>query len=107
MGASTAAASRQATEAFLRRLHELGWIEGRTVMIEYRWAEGRSERYAEIAAEFVRLQVNVMVTVGGAVPAAKKATSAKSQPKRAKKRTARRSKSTAAAPVPVMETAAQ
>src|SRR5436190_13249454 len=59
LGASTAAASRQATEAFLRRLHELGWIEGRTVMIEYRWAEGRSERYAEIAAEFVRLQVNV------------------------------------------------
>jgi putative ABC transport system substrate-binding protein len=76
LGASTAAASSQATEAFLRRLHELGWIEGRTVMIEYRWAEGRSERYAEIAAEFVQLQVNVMVTVGGAVPAAKKATSA-------------------------------
>ena len=47
---------RQATKTFLRRLHELGWIEGRTVMIEYRWVEGRSERYAEIAAEFVRLQ---------------------------------------------------
>jgi putative ABC transport system substrate-binding protein len=76
LGASTAAASRQATEAFLRRLHELGWIEGRTVMIEYRWAEGRSERYAEIAAEFVRLQVNVIVTVGGAVSAVKAATSA-------------------------------
>jgi putative ABC transport system substrate-binding protein len=44
-------------------------------MIEYRWAGGRSERYAEIAAEFVRLQVQVIVTVGGAVPAAKKATS--------------------------------
>jgi putative ABC transport system substrate-binding protein len=76
LGASTAAASRQATEAFLRRLHDLGWIEGRTVMIEYRWAEGRSERYAEIAAEFVRLQVNVIVTVGGAVSAVKEATSA-------------------------------
>ena len=76
LGASTAAASKQATEAFLRGLRGLGWIEGRTVMIEYRWGEGRSERYAEIAAEFVRLQVNGMVTVGGAVPAAKKATSA-------------------------------
>ena len=76
LGASTAAASRQGTEAFLGRLRELGWIEGRTVAIEYRWAEGRSERYAEIAAEFVRLQVNVIVTVGGAVPAAKQATSA-------------------------------
>ena len=75
LGASTAAASRQATESFLRRLHELGWIEGRTVMIEYRWVEGRSERYAEIAAEFVRLQVNVIVTVGGAVSAVKEATS--------------------------------
>ena len=75
LGASTAAASRQATEAFFRRLHELGWIEGRTVIIEYRWAEGRSERYAEIAAEFVRLQVNVIVTVGGAVSAVKEATS--------------------------------
>src|SRR5437764_14301495 len=76
LGASTADAARQGTDAFCRRLHELGWIEGRTVIIEYRWAEGRSDRYAEIAAEFVRLQVNVMVTVGGAVPAAKEATSA-------------------------------
>jgi putative ABC transport system substrate-binding protein len=76
LGASTAATSRQATEAFLRRLRELGWIEDRTVVVEYRWAEGRSERYAEIAAEFVRLQVNVIVTVGGAVPAARQATSA-------------------------------
>ena len=45
--------------AFERRLRELGWIEGRTVAIEYRWAEGRSERYSEIAAEFVRLKVEV------------------------------------------------
>jgi putative tryptophan/tyrosine transport system substrate-binding protein len=42
--------------AFLQRLHELGWVEDRTFVIEYRWAEGRSERYAEIAAEFVRAQ---------------------------------------------------
>jgi putative ABC transport system substrate-binding protein len=47
----------------VRRLGELGWIEGRTVAIEYRWAEGRSERYAEIAAEFVRLKVNVNTSV--------------------------------------------
>src|SRR5213083_575035 len=53
--------------AFMKRLRELGWIEGRTVVIEYRWAEGRPERFAEIAAEFVRLKVDVIVTVGGAV----------------------------------------
>jgi putative ABC transport system substrate-binding protein len=56
-------------------LSELGWIEGRTIAIEYRWAEGRPERYAEIAAEFVRLKVDIIVTVGGAVLAAKQATS--------------------------------
>ena len=59
----------------MQRLRELGWVEGRTVAIEYRWAEGRSERYAEIAAEFVRLKVNVILTVGGAVVAAQQATS--------------------------------
>jgi putative ABC transport system substrate-binding protein len=59
----------------VQRLRELGWIEGRTIAIEYRWAEGRGERYAEIAAEFVRLNVDVIVTVGGAVPASKQATS--------------------------------
>jgi putative tryptophan/tyrosine transport system substrate-binding protein len=47
--------------AFVQRLRELGWIEGRTVSIEYRWAEGRSERYAENAAELVRLKVDVIV----------------------------------------------
>jgi putative tryptophan/tyrosine transport system substrate-binding protein len=47
----------------------LGWIEGRTVTIEYRWADGRTERFAEIAAEFVRLKVGVIVTVGSAVAA--------------------------------------
>jgi putative tryptophan/tyrosine transport system substrate-binding protein len=62
--------------AFVQRLRELGWIEGRTVTIEYRWSEGRSERYPEIAAEFVRLKVDVIVTTGGGAPAAKQATSA-------------------------------
>ena len=63
------------TDTFVKRLRELGWIEGRTVAIEYRWAEGRSERFAEIAAEFVRLKVDVIVTSGGAGVAAKRATS--------------------------------
>jgi len=61
---------------FVQRLRELGWIEGRTVAVEYRWAEGRSERFAEIAAEFVQRKVDVIVTAStaGAV-AAKQATS--------------------------------
>src|SRR4051812_47042854 len=64
------------TAAFVARLRELGWIEGRTVAIEYRWSEGRTERYAEIAAEFVRLKVNVILTVGSAVPTVRQATAA-------------------------------
>jgi putative ABC transport system substrate-binding protein len=50
--------------AFAHRLGELGWHEGRNVTIEYRWAEGRRERYSEIAAEFVRLNVTAIVTAG-------------------------------------------
>ena len=61
--------------AFVERLRELGWIEGRTVAIEIRWAEGKSERFADIAAEFVRLKVNVIVTSGGAAYEVKRATS--------------------------------
>ena len=64
------------TAAFVQRLRELGWIEGRTIVIEYRWGEGRSERFPEIMAEFVRLKVSVIVTGGtAAVIAAKQATS--------------------------------
>jgi putative ABC transport system substrate-binding protein len=62
------------TAAFVAHLRELGWVEGRTVAIEYRWSQGRTERYAEIAAEFVRLKVDVIVTVGSAVPTVKQAT---------------------------------
>ena len=51
-GTGTPSAMNQWVLAFLERLHELGWVEGRTVAIEYRWAEGHSERYDEIAAEF-------------------------------------------------------
>ena len=75
MGTATPSAWSQWTAAFLQRLRELGWIEGRTIAIEYRWAEGRPDRFAEIAAEFVRLKVDVIVAFGGAVPAFKQATS--------------------------------
>jgi putative ABC transport system substrate-binding protein len=75
LGSSTASAMNRWTAALAQRLGELGWIEGRTIAIEYRWAEGRPERYAEIAAEFVRIKVDVIVTTVPAVPAAKQATS--------------------------------
>src|SRR5499425_1013458 len=63
------------TAAFVARLRELGWIEHRTIAVKYRWSEGRIERYTEIATEFVRLNVDVIVTGSAAVPAAKQATS--------------------------------
>src|SRR5438067_4932911 len=75
LGSTTPSGQNQWTGAFVQRLRELGWIEGRTVAIEYRWAEGRTERYTEITTEFVRLKVDVIVTVGTAVAAAKQATS--------------------------------
>ena len=76
LGPTTASVARPWTAALVQRLGELGWIEGRTLAIEYRWAEGRTERAAEIAAEFVRLKVDVMVTAGTAnVIAAKQVTS--------------------------------
>src|SRR6516165_2090743 len=76
LGSSTPLAMSQWVAAFVQRLRDLGWIEGRTVTIEYRWAEGRSSRAAEIAAEFVQLKVDVIVTYGtSSVLAAKQATS--------------------------------
>lgn len=62
-------------EAFDKRLRELGWIEGQTITIEYRWAEGSGERITAFVAEFVRTKVDVIVTGGNAVSAAKQATS--------------------------------
>jgi putative ABC transport system substrate-binding protein len=59
------------TAAFAERLSQLGWIEGHTIKIEYRWSEGRAERVAEVAVEFVRQKVDVIVTYGGAVAAFK------------------------------------
>jgi putative ABC transport system substrate-binding protein len=76
LGQLTPSAMSKWTAAFVQRLRELGWVEGRTVAIEYRWAEGRSERFAEVAAELVRIKVDVIVTGGtAAVMAAKHATS--------------------------------
>jgi putative ABC transport system substrate-binding protein len=59
--------------AFTQRLSELGWVEGQNITVERRWADGRSERFAGIAAEFVRLKTDVIVTMGDAVSAAKQA----------------------------------
>ena len=64
---SDASVWRPWTDAFVERLRELGWIEGRTVAIEVRWSEGRPERVAEIAAEFVSSKVGVIVVNPGAV----------------------------------------
>jgi putative ABC transport system substrate-binding protein len=75
MGSTTAAAWTPYVAAFEERLRELGWIKGRTVAIDYRWGEGRSERFAEIAAKFVRRKVDVIVTSGTAAAAAMHATS--------------------------------
>ena len=75
LGATTPSAQSQWTDAFVQRLRELGWIEGRNVAIEYRWMEGRNERAADIAAEFVQLKVDVIVVQGtAAIVAAKQAT---------------------------------
>ena len=60
---ANASIESQRVSAFVQRLRELAWIDGRNLAIEYRWAEGRNERYAENAAEFVRLKVDVILTV--------------------------------------------
>jgi ABC-type uncharacterized transport system substrate-binding protein len=73
--AGSAAAVSSWVAALVQRLHELGWVEGRTVAIEYRWADGRDEQLAAIAGEFARLKVDVIVTHATAtVIAAKQAT---------------------------------
>jgi putative tryptophan/tyrosine transport system substrate-binding protein len=76
LGTTTAPAWTSWTGAFVQRLRELGWIEGRTATIEYRWAESRPERFVEIAAEFARLKVDVIFTAGSqSTLAARQATS--------------------------------
>jgi putative ABC transport system substrate-binding protein len=77
LGATSAVVWNSFVGAFLQRMRELGWIDGYNLAIEYRWAEGREERYTELAAELVKLKVDVIVTGGtAAVIAVKKATSA-------------------------------
>ena len=74
LGSSPAAFSAW-LPAFLQRLRQLGWIENRTVAVEYRYTEGHNERYAQLAAELVRLKVDVIVPMGSpAIVAAKGAT---------------------------------
>ena len=75
LAASTPSTDRHRIAAFSQRLRELGWTEGRNIAFEYRWAEGRSARFAELAAELVRLKVDVIVTWGTPIYAAKQATS--------------------------------
>jgi putative ABC transport system substrate-binding protein len=74
LGLSTPSGWSHYVAAFEQRLRELGWVKGRTVTIELRWAEGHRERFEEIAAEFVRSSVDIIVTGGGAVAATKRAT---------------------------------
>jgi putative ABC transport system substrate-binding protein len=76
LGAATPTTWSTWVATFVQRLRDLGWVEGRTVAMEYRWGEGRNERFAEIAAEFVRLKVDVIVTSGVAALAVKQVTSA-------------------------------
>jgi putative ABC transport system substrate-binding protein len=76
LGSQAQSVQKKWTDAFVQRLRELGWIEGRTVTIEYRWAEGNNTRAADAVAEFVKLKVDIIVTNGTPmVAAAKRATS--------------------------------
>jgi putative tryptophan/tyrosine transport system substrate-binding protein len=76
LGPTSRSAWNDYVAAFAQRLGELGWIDQRTVTIEYRWADGREQRYSEIAAEFARNKVDVIVTGGSAGAAARRVTSA-------------------------------
>jgi putative ABC transport system substrate-binding protein len=76
LGSGTAAAQSQWTAAFMQRMRELGWVEGRNLTIEYRWAEGQTERLPELAGDLIRLKVDVILTHNTPPPlAAKRATS--------------------------------
>src|SRR5215831_1300070 len=74
LGSGTPVSQGQWAAAFVKRLDALGWIDGRTVSIDVRWAEGRSERANELAIEFARRKVDVIVTAGTAVTSSMKAT---------------------------------
>jgi len=75
LGSTTPSIDRPRAAAFVKRLSELGWVNDRNVRIELRWAEANAERAREVAAEFVRLKVDVIMTMGTVdVLAAKQAT---------------------------------
>src|SRR4051794_37139552 len=75
LGTTSELAWRSWTAAFVERLGRLGWSEGRSISIEYRWAEGKNENFTQIAAEFVRLNTDIILTSGAAGLAVKQATS--------------------------------
>ncbi len=76
LAAGSDASSAPLTEAFRQGLRELGYVEGKSIIIEYRYAEGRLERFSGLAAELVRLKVDIIVTAGRpSIHAAKQATS--------------------------------
>src|SRR3984893_14174206 len=64
LGSAAPSTTPEWVAAFVQRLSELRWVVGSTVAIEYRWAEGRNDRFAEFAAEFVRLKVDAIVLGG-------------------------------------------
>src|SRR5438477_1092315 len=74
LGQLSSSAMSKWTDAFVERLRELGWVEGRTIAIEYRWSQARPERAAEIAAELVDRKVDIVVTAGPHVAAVKQMT---------------------------------
>jgi putative ABC transport system substrate-binding protein len=78
LGTTTPSAWSQWVAAFVQRLRDFGWIEGRTIAIEYRWAEGQYDRLPQLASELVERGVAVIITVGGGATttAAKAATAA-------------------------------
>jgi len=76
LDSSTASGMAVLVKAFLQELSKLGWIEGKNITIEYRYAEQKRERLPDLAADLVRLKVDLIVTSGGTTPlVAKKATS--------------------------------
>jgi hypothetical protein len=72
LGSNTPSTQTTWTAAFVQRLRELGWIEGRNISIEYRWADSSSTRAADFAAELADLKAAVIVTSGSALVAAAK-----------------------------------
>ena len=75
LGSGTPSTQSEWLTTFTQRLRDDGWVDGQSLKIEVRWGEGRNERFAEIAAEFAALKVNMIVSTGGVIPAIMRATS--------------------------------